>query len=116
MTQFIAVFRPHQRPAWAEAFRDEDQFLSAWENGYFARSCNAEPDGDGYDGTFDAAWADAGHDMHALTRLDSREEVERYLSDREYAGHHNRALSAVRQCAEELGWLKGEDDDEEDED
>ncbi|MGH9930994.1 MAG: hypothetical protein ACREA9_17440 [Pyrinomonadaceae bacterium] len=58
-TSFIAVFRPHQRPAWAEVYDSEESFCDAWVNGRFARSCNAEPAGDDQV-TFDAAWETDG--------------------------------------------------------
>lgn len=112
-TAFIAVFRPHQRPAWAQVFENEQAFIDAWANGYFDRSCHANGDLEESERehTFYNAWHDAGHDLYSLTRLDSAEEVASYLSDRQYAGHHNKGLGQVRRCAEELGWIVDESDD-----
>lgn len=106
-TAFIAVFRPHQRPAWAQVFESEQDFVDAWANGYFDASCHANGDLEESERehTFFNAWHDAGHDLYTLTRLDSAEEVASYLLDREYAGHHNKGLRDVRRCAEELGWI-----------
>lgn len=103
-TPFIVVFRPHQLPAKAETYASEEEFADACGNGHFAYFCGAEPGAD-EDITFDAAWESAGRELHALTRLDSPEEVQRYLADRDYCGHHNRGTAAVRRAARELGWL-----------
>ena len=113
MTAFIAVFRPHQRRAWAQVFDSEQSFTDAWANGHFDRSCHCNGDNlteEEREMTFDNAVADAKHDLHTLTFLDSAEEAESYLTDRNYAGHHNKAVGEVRRCAEELGWIKSEED------
>lgn len=105
MTQqpFIVVFRPHQRPAWAEAYNSEDVFIRQWQNGSFDRSCfcNNNLSEEASRPTFENAWDDAGHDLHAITRLDSVAEVRAYLKN----PGHNPALSDVRQAAADLGWL-----------
>jgi len=142
-TPFILVFRPHQRPAWADSFDSESQLIDAWANGEFERACFAKPssetipcaacDGEGCDAcdgngctwideemTIDNALASLGHDLHGLTRLDSAEEVDRYLREPDYCGRHNRGEGAVRRAAKTLGWLppsetaKDEGDDESD--
>lgn len=107
MAKFIAVFRPHQRPAWAQVFENEQEFIDAWVNGFFDRSCYANNNLDESESehTFSNAWSDVGHDLYNLTRLDSAQEVASYLNDRNYAGHHNKALDDVRRCAEAIGWF-----------
>lgn len=107
-TAFIAVFRPHQRPAWAQVFENEQAFIDAWANGDFDCSCHANGDSlteDERELTFANAWSDVAHDLHALTRLDSAEDVASYVANSDYYGHHNKALRDVRRCAEELGWI-----------
>jgi hypothetical protein len=102
---FILVFRPHRRPAWAESFETEQDFVDAWTDGYYRTLCHAEPDGDeplDYEHAFDSV----GHDLSGLTRLDSADEVRRYLTESDYAGRHNKGLDAVSVAARELGWLE----------
>lgn len=112
MTAFIAAFRPHQHRAWAQMFESEQAFTSAWANGNFDSSCNCNGDSlteEDCELTFANAWADARHDLHCLTRLDSAEDVEQYLTGSEFYSHHNKALGEVRRCAEELGWVREDD-------
>lgn len=106
-TPFIAVFRPHQRPAWATAYHSEADFEDAYDRGDFDRSCFARNNVEAVG--FEAAWEDVGHDLHALTRLESAEEVRAYL-DR---ACHNQGSSAVIRAAEEIGWLLPTPNDEE---
>jgi hypothetical protein len=105
---FILVFRPHTTPAWAETFRNEQDFINAWVNGDFTRRCSADGSDASDEPTFDEAYAAVSHDLHNLTRLDNADEVQRYLSDEGYAGHHNKGYGAVAQAARELGWLHEE--------
>lgn len=49
--------------------------------------------------------ASIGHDLHGVTRLDSADEVQRYLSDPNYAGRHNRGVDSVNHAAKSLGWI-----------
>lgn len=111
MARFIAVFRPHQRPAWAEWYSSEDEFLALYRNRVFARLCFAEPLPD-ESPDFDAAWEDVGHDLSRLTRLDSAEEVEHYLAHEQ---GHNSGRSAVAACAREIGWCTDDEEEEEEE-
>jgi len=119
---FLLVFRPHQWPAWASHWENEAEFIDAYLNGAFSRSCNADPDGEMLDrlDRLDQCQADderyalvfghVGHDLHALTRLDSPEEVERYLCERDYCGHHNKAYGQVASAARDIGWIAEDDD------
>ena len=113
-SDFIVVFRPHQRSAWSTTFTSEQHFLDAWINGEFDSSCFAdsgrycrenELEDENYELkrplTFDDAWSDVRHDLHTLTRIDSREEYEAYIA----SPGHNKGYSSVRACAQELGWL-----------
>lgn len=106
-TPFIAVFRPHQRKAWAQVFDTEQEFIDAWANGHFDASCHCNNDLEEaeLERTFANAWSDVGHDLHALTQLDSAEEVARYLGGCDYYGRHNKATGEVERCARELGWI-----------
>lgn len=107
---FIIVFRPHQMPATAFAFRSEADFLRNHIN-------YGKPSSD-FDAienpTYDDAIEDAGRDLSRLTRLDSAEEVARYLADHNYCGHHNKGYSAVMKAAEELGWMPEIEETDED--
>lgn len=108
-TSFIIVFRPHQRPAWAQTFESEEQFVDCWVNGIFDKSCFANNNIEVSDQpNYDDAVADVGHDLNSLTRLDSAEEVNRYLNEVGYCGAHNKGYTAVTDCARELRWLDEE--------
>lgn len=115
---FILVFRPHQRPAWAASYSEEDEFVSAFKRGAFASSCHAPCTPEEEDALYDATWEDeyriafdaVSHDLYCLTRLDSPEEVERYLNERDYCGHHNKGYTPVENQARELGWIHEHDD------
>lgn len=115
---FIVIFRPHQRAAWASRWDDEEDFVSQYLNGAFAKSCNADPDLEmSYELSqcqeaaerFSKVFAHVGHDLYALTRLDSPEDVERYLCERDYCGHHNKAYGQVAAVARDIGWLDDDD-------
>ena len=110
---FILVFRPHQRPAWATHYDCESDFVDAFLNDNFARSCNAECTGDDLDALsacetdddkYQVAFERVGHDLSALTRLDSAEEVGRYFIENDYCGRHNKGHEAVEREAREIGW------------
>ncbi len=104
---FILVLRPHQRPAWAEAFDSEEDFISAWANGSYDRSCscNCNLDEEDQELTYDNAFKDVSHDLSRLTRLDSAEETLRYTNERDYLGHHNKGITSVMQEAKRIGWV-----------
>lgn len=108
---FILVFRPHTRKAWAEAFSSEGQFVTCWLNGYFNLSCFASQ----YEGETRPTYVEAinavGHDLYCLTRLDSAEEVRRYIHEPGYAGPHNKGYTAAAQCARDIGWNPANADD-----
>lgn len=118
---FILVFRPHQRPAWAATYNEEDDLVSAFQRGAFATSCHAPctaeeidaMDGKTPDEQYAIAFESVGHDLNCLTRLDNPDEVERYLNERDYCGHHNKGCSAVAVEARELGWIVDEPDEDE---
>lgn len=114
-TRFILVFRPHQRPAWAEAFDHEQEFVDDFLQGCYEKNCFAS--GEEYDErpTYDEVVEEVSHDLSSLTRLDSADEVRRYVDERDYCGQHNKGLDTVHACAVELGWAEDEDE-EEDED
>jgi hypothetical protein len=105
-TPFIIVFRPHQMPATAFIFQSEADFLQSHQN-YGKPSDEFESI---ESPTYDDAIEDAGRDLSNLTRLDSAEEVQKYLSDRNYCGHHNKGLGVVRKCAEQLGWISANEE------
>jgi hypothetical protein len=111
---FILVFRPHQRPAWACGYHSEDAFVSDWANGAYDRlcSCNNDLSEEEQELTYDNAFADAAHDLHCLTRLDSAEEFVNYVEN--YKGH-NKGTNSVIEVAKQLGWITDEDDEDEDE-
>lgn len=118
---FMLVFRPHQRPAWAAAYNEDDDFVSAFQRGAFASSCHAPCTGEDDDEMagktpeqqYAIAFARVSHDLNCLTRLDDRDEVERYLTERDYCGHHNKGYSAVEAEARDLGWIDDGDHEEE---
>jgi hypothetical protein len=122
---FILVFRPHQRPAWAAAYDTESDVVCALRNDLFARSCNADCDGDTLDALSAAESAEEryriaieriGHDLYGLTRLDDQDEAERYCSERDYCGHHNKGIRSVVGVCREIGWFDdGEQEDFDDE-
>jgi hypothetical protein len=105
---FILVFRPHQRPAWAESFESDDEFVRGWQNGFYDRSCSANYDltDQEQEPTYENAIRDCGHDLHCITRLDSSEEVEAYLESRQ----HNMARTDVSKEAKRLGWMIEDDE------
>jgi hypothetical protein len=118
---FILVFRPHQRPAWADIFDSEFELASCWCNGEFARSCFAPGPGPESEesfasaidrATYEAAIEQIGHDLSNLTRLDSAEEVARYCAEDGYMGGHNKGLPAVMEEARRLGWVEEEEEEE----
>jgi hypothetical protein len=111
---FILVFRPHQGPAWAYGYHSEDAFVSDWANGAYDRlcSCNNDLSEEEQELTYDNAFADAAHDLHCLTRLDSAEEFVNYVEN--YKGH-NKGTNSVIEVAKQLGWITDEDDEDEDE-
>jgi hypothetical protein len=100
---FILVFRPHQDRAWADAFETEQDFVRAWGNGVYDRSCSANNDltDEESELTYDNAFGDCAHDLHCITRLDSPEEVEAYLESRQ----HNMAIDDVVKAAKRLDWI-----------
>lgn len=115
---FILVFRPHQRPAWAESYRCESEVVHALMNGSFSRSCSADCDGetlgeleaaDSAEERYRIAFDRIAHDLSSLTRLDDADEAERYVSERDYCGHHNKGIGAVSAVCREIGWF--EDDE-----
>jgi hypothetical protein len=103
MTAFILVFRPHQDRAWADAFETERDFVRAWGNGVYDRSCSANNDltEEELQPTYENAFRDCEHDLHCITRLDSPEEVEAYLESRQ----HNMAIDDVVKAAKRLDWI-----------
>jgi hypothetical protein len=107
---FILVFRPHRSPAWAEAFESEEDFISNWANGYYDKSCacNNNLSEDESEHTYENAFADARHDLHSITRLESKEEVLRYINDEKYYGSHNKGVDSAWKAAVQLGWLEDE--------
>lgn len=106
---FMLVFRPHQRRAWAEKFDDEQEVVRLWLNGMYNSGCGCRP-GEASSLDYDGAIEDLGRDMSRLTRLDNAEECQRYLTDPDYAGRHNKGLDDVISIARSLGWV---DEDEE---
>ena len=111
----IVVFRPHQLPATAGYFRGSteeamEQFTDSFLN---SEGCTSE-DADRVfaENTigekFWLAVELAGRDLYSLTVLDTREDFERYCSERDFYGHHNKGLNAVTECARQLGWTSRE--------
>jgi hypothetical protein len=112
-TPFILAFRPHRRPAWADSFESEAELIDAWQSGQYDRECfaNNNLSDEERAPTIENALAAVGHDLHALTRLNSAEECRRYLGERNYAGHHNKGYAEVSEAARELGWLEDHDNE-----
>jgi len=110
---FVIVFRPHQRPAWAETFDSEEGFVDSFKGDSFKLRCNAEytgEDADEMEGMnesqqFAYVFDRVAHDLYALTRLDDADEVERYLCQKDYCGHHNKACCVVESEARAIGWI-----------
>lgn len=121
---FILVFRPHQRKAWAKSFNCESDFVDGFLRDYYARSCNADADGETLDAMegksqserYAIAFERVAHDLNCLTRLDDAAEVSRYVDERDYSGHHNKAIDSVEQIAREIGWLERPAEEEEEND
>lgn len=113
---FILVFRPHQTPAWAIVFQSDREFIESWKNGDFDRRCftNSDLSEKQEIPTYENATLDVGHDLHNLTRLDSAEQVERYLFDPEMYGRHNRGSDKVAKAAIDLGWIQDGDEESDD--
>jgi len=86
---FVIVFRPHQRPAWAETFDSEEEFVDRFKANSF-KWCNAEytgKDADEMEGMnesqqFAYVFDRVAHVVNALTRLDDADDVERYQCQR----------------------------------
>lgn len=108
-TPFILVFRPHQRPAWADWFRDEQDVIDSLLNRYYATRCNAEWSEDRQP-SYDEAIEELEHDLHGITRLNSADELRRYVSDRDWHGPHNKGVDAAVRAGRSLGWIDGDDD------
>lgn len=116
---FLLVFRPHQRPAWCHSYDSEDEFIISLQRDNFARNCHADYDVETRDAMASAtsdderyrvAFERVGHDLNSLTRLDSADEVTRYLCERDYCGHHNKGYAAVESAAREIGWMDDDSD------
>lgn len=119
---FLLVFRPHQRPAWCYCYNDEDEFVNSFQRDHFARNCNADCDGETMDAMaaatsdearYEIVFERVAHDLNCLTRLDSADEVTRYLCERDYCGHHNKGYASVETAAREIGWLTDDVEDDE---
>lgn len=116
---FILVFRPHQRAAWAVSYDTEHDFIAQFLNDACATSCHADADletresldGKEHDERYQIVFARVGHDLNSLTRLDDADEVERYLTERDYSGAHNKGYSAVERVARDIGWIVDDADD-----
>jgi hypothetical protein len=104
---FILVFRPHQRPAWAQSFRNNEEFIEAWRNGDFDQSCltNCDLSEEDQEPTYNNAYSDVGHDLALLTRLHSADEARKYLMHSNFGNRHNKGIGAVLKVAVELGWV-----------
>jgi hypothetical protein len=104
---FILVFRPHQRPAWAQSFKSNEEFIKAWRNGDFDQSCSTNRDlsKEDQEPTYNNAYSDVGHDLALLTRLHSADEARKYLMHSNLLGRHNKGIGSVLKVAVELGWV-----------
>ncbi len=110
---FILVFRPHARTAWATAYDNEQKFVDDFLNDCFASTCHADADtetveamqGQSLEDQYRLAFERVGHDLHSLTRLDNKDEMFRYVTEREYCGTHNKATETVKSIAHYIGWF-----------
>ena len=104
---FILVCHPHRSPGFAIPYENEQAFVDCWVNGVLDVRCNCRADNSST-ATYDAAIKDVGHDMHHVTRLDSRAEYDDYMATR----CHNKAWESVYQAALLLEWVDIENDEE----
>ena len=104
---FILVFHPHRSPGFAIPYENEQAFVDCWVNGVLDVRCNCRADNSST-ATYDAAFEDVGHDMHHVTRLNSREEYRDYMATR----CHNKAWESVYRAAIFLRWNPEDSADE----
>ena len=104
---FILVCHPHRTPGFATPCQNEQDLVDRWVNGLFDARCNCCASESSV-ATYDAAIEDIGHDMHYLSRLDSRAEYDEYMA----GACHNKSPDAVYRAAIELGWIPEESADE----
>jgi hypothetical protein len=102
---FILVCHPHSNPGFATAFHRELDVVDRWVAGYFDVRCNCCAEESSV-ATYEAAIEDIGHDIHHLTRLDSRLEYDEYMAKT----CHNKSPDSVYRAALILGWVDIEDD------
>lgn len=104
-TGFVAVFRYHQRPARAASYHSRSEFVRDWLNGAFSRENALTPDDlDGRD-DFAAAVEAVGHDLHALSIIESEAELAAYVAaEAPDRNRHNPGIAAAIRAGAELGW------------
>ena len=88
---FILVCHPHRSPGFAIPYENEQAFVDCWVNGVLDVRCNCRADNSST-ATYDSAIEDVGHDMHHVTRLDSRAEYDDYMA----GACHNKATEDDR--------------------
>ena len=104
---FILVCHPHRTPGFATPCQNEQDLVDRWVNGAFDARCNCRASESSI-ATYDAAIKDIDHDMHHVTRLDSRKEFLVYMETR----CHNKVWESVYRAAIELGWIPEDSVDE----
>lgn len=105
---FILICHPHHAPGFATPFRNEQDLVDRWIGGFFDARCNC-CGGDSSVANYEAAIEDIDHDMHHVTRLDSRSEFDEYMAK----NCHNKSPDSVYDAAMSLGWVDDDNDEEE---
>lgn len=103
---FILVERPHQTPAKAYHYDSIQQFLDEHQEQIACAEDWLKDRADEGEITFWQLIEYLGDDLSAITVLENPEETKRYILEKEYAGHHNKAVDLVYQTAVKLGWIK----------
>ena len=103
---FILICHPSQNPGFATPLQSEQDLINRWQNGWFDVQCHCCAEST--DATYEAAIEDIGHDMHHVTRLNSRSEYEQYMLGK----CHNKAPDSVYKAALVLDWASIEDDED----
>jgi hypothetical protein len=122
-TGLILVFRPHQRPAWADYFSSREAVVGSWINGEYDRQVFANfehymtetygedtPEKPWPKPSFDDAVSDLQHDLNCLTILETPQEAIDYIAGKN-GSRHNRGTGAVETEAACAGWIESENDD-----
>ncbi|MEI8017707.1 MAG: hypothetical protein WCH39_05865 [Schlesneria sp.] len=108
---FIFVCHPLRNSGFATPCQTEQDLVDRWQNGWFDVKCNCCAE-ESLVATYEAAIEDIGHDMHHMTRLNSRSEYDQYMARK----CHNKSPDSVYRAALILGWVDIDDDEPESDD